>query len=583
MLEPVPTRIPVRPRLLLLLAPLACARDAAPRADLVVTNAHVYSLAWPDPSVEGRPDAAAPWDSTNGWHHDATAVAVRAGVVVYVGSDSGALALTGDATTVVDAGGGTLLPGMVDAHTHVAELGQALDRVDLTRAADEKAAVDLVVERAARTPKGQWIVGWGWDEGAWANRYPDKRLLSERVPDHPVMLRGLHGFAAWANEKALSAAGITASTPAPVGGEIRKGPDGQPSGLVLNRAVPLLEGAVPAPSAAQRDSQLVRALYTMAEAGFAGVHEAGTTRDVLASLERLDARGALPIRVYVMLDGRDSALVREWIARGPLPHSPSGMLSVRSVKGYYDGALGSRGARLLADYSDKPGHRGVSGDGYGFDHRTAADAMAAGFQLGIHAIGDEGNRATLDFIDSVMAAAPGARGKRHRIEHAQVVSPQDIPRFAASGVIASMEPPHAVEDMPWAEQRLGAERIRGAYAWRTLRRAGARLAFSSDLPGSDWSLGYGLHSAVTRQDKQGAPPGGWYPDQRMTIEEAVRGYSTWAAFAGFDEDSTGTIARGRRADFTMLAADPFRADPATLLGLPIARTIVGGRVAYERR
>ncbi|MEO7967006.1 MAG: amidohydrolase family protein, partial [Gemmatimonadaceae bacterium] len=397
----------MRIRFLLVVAALACARPS-PRADLILHGAKLYTLAWPEPALDGRPAAAAPWDSAAGWHHDATAVAVRGGRIVYVGSDSGALALRGDSTVVRDLGGAVLLSGMVDSHTHVAELGESLDRVDLTTAASEEEAVQRVAERAAKTPKGEWILGWGWDEGAWANRYPNKRLLSARVPDHPVILRGLHGFASWANERALTAANITATTVAPVGGEIRKGSNGLPDGLFLNRAVTLLDAAVPHPAPPQRDSQLVRALRTMAASGFTAVHEAGTPRDVVASLLRLDSARALPIRVYVMLDGRDSAFVREWITRGPLRRSASGMLVVRAVKAYYDGALGSRGARLLEDYSDKAGHRGVSGDSYGFDHHIAAAAMAAGFQLAIHAIGDAGNRAALDFIDSVTTAAPGA-------------------------------------------------------------------------------------------------------------------------------------------------------------------------------
>jgi hypothetical protein len=224
----------------------------------------------------------------------------------------------------------------------------------------------------------------------------------------------------------------------------------------------------------------------------------------------------------------------------------------------------------------------VSGGAYGFDQRLVADAMSAGFQVGIHAIGDAGNRATLDFIDSVTRSAPRARGLRHRVEHAQVVSPPDIARFAALGVVASVQPPHAVEDKGWAETRVGAERVGGAYAWRTLRRAGAALVFSSDLPGSDWSPFYGLHSAITRQDTSGTPAGGWYPAQRMTPEEAVRGYTVWSANAGFDERDAGTIAVGKRADLTVLNVDPFRADGPALLRGAVVLTLSRGRVTFQR-
>lgn len=561
----------------------ACATgtERHPTADLVLHRGRVYSFAWPDPSADGRPAPQAPYDSVSGWRHDATAVAVREGRLVYVGTDSGALALAGPDTRVVDLGGQVVLPGLVDAHTHVAELGESLDRVNLTGIATEAEAVEIIAERAARTPKGEWILGYGWDEGAWANRYPDKRLLSQRVPDHPVVLRSLHGFASWANERALAMAGITRDTPVPTGGEIRLDANGEPTGLVLNRAVALLDNAVPRPSPAQRDSQVVRALRVMTAAGYTGVHEAGVAPDVMESFERLAERDALPLRVYAMLSARDSALIRRWITRGPFT-SANGLLTVRAVKAYYDGALGSRGAQLLADYADRPGHRGVSGGTYGFDRQLVADAMGAGFQVGIHAIGDAGNRATLDFIDSVTQAAPKARGLRHRVEHAQVLSPTDMARFAGLGVIASVQPPHAVEDKGWAETRLGAERVTGAYAWRALREAGAALVFSSDLPGSDWSPFYGLHSAITRQDTTGAPPGGWYPSQRMTAEEAVRGYTVWGAWAGFDEQEAGTLAVGKRADLTVLDVDPLRAEPKALLRGGVVLTVSRGRVVFQR-
>lgn len=555
--------------------------ESSPRADLVLHNARIYTLDWPEPDVRGRPSKDAPWDSTGGWHRDASALAVTDGRISYVGTDTGALALAGPSTRVIDLAGAVLLPGMVDAHTHVAELGAARDRIDLTGVATEEEAIARVVERARSTPKGEWILGWGWDEGAWADRYPDKRLLGERVPDHPVILRGLHGFAAWANERALAEAGITAGTPPPVGGEIRLDAEGAPSGLFLNRAVELMDRAVPLPPPATRDSQLVRVLQLMAESGYTGVHEAGTARDVVESLLRLDAAAALPIRVYVMLDGRDSTLLREWGERGPRLARPGSNLVIRAVKAYYDGALGSRGAQLLGDYSDRPGHRGVSGEDYGFDRRSVAAAMAAGFQVGIHAIGDAGNRTALDFIDSVGRAAPASRDLRHRIEHAQVVNPIDQPRFGRMGVIASMQPPHAVEDMPWAAERLGPVRLRGAYAWRTMREAGARVVFSSDLPGSDWNLFYGWNAALRRQDRTGKPPAGWIPGERMTEEEVVRGYSSWAAYAAFDEQEAGTIAVGKRADLTAVSVDPFGSrSGAELRGGAARLVVVEGKVVW---
>jgi predicted amidohydrolase YtcJ len=257
----------------------------------------------------------------------------------------------------------------------------------------------------------------------------------------------------------------------------------------------------------------------------------------------------------------------------------------RSVKAYYDGALGSRGARLLDDYADRPGHRGISGAGYGFDAALGAEAMKAGFQIGVHAIGDAGNREVFDFFETNFKASPGSAGNRHRIEHAQVIAPADMPRFARLGVIASMEPPHAVEDKTWAEERLGPQRIHGAYAWRTLRQNGARLTFNADNPGSDHSIFYGLHAAITRRDKQSQPEGGWYPDQRLTIEETVRAYTSWSAYAAFRENETGIIAKGRWADLTVMDIDPFAlagTTPERILAGRIVLTVVNGRIVYTR-
>lgn len=559
------------------------ARAASGAADLILTDAHVYTLRWGEPALDGTPAPDAP--TANGtWRPDAAAVAIRGGKIVYVGSDKGALALRGKRTRVIDLNGATVLPGLVDSHTHFIELGAKLESVDLTNVATESQAVALVAARAKSVPKGEWIFGAGWDEGAWANRYPDKQLLSAAVPDHPVVLRGLHGFAIWTNQAALDAGKITKASPVPVGGEMRLGPDGQPNGLFLNRAATMIDAAVPPEPPAVVARHALKGLTQMASDGYVTVHEAGVGSEAMAALQQLEEQNRLPIRVYAMLSLRDPALMRQWIARGPDRDSTS-MLVTRAVKAYYDGALGSRGARLLADYADKPGHRGISGDGYGFDHDLARQAMKAGFQLGIHAIGDAGNREVLDFYEAEFKADPAAARNRHRIEHAQVISPEDQPRFARLGVIASMEPPHAVEDKGWAEERLGPQRILGAYAWRTLRRDGARLTFNADNPGSDHSIFYGLHAAITRQDKQGQPPGGWYPAQRMTIEEAIRAYTNWSAYAAFREDQTGIIAKGRWADLTVMDIDPFAlagTAPEKLLAGRILKTIVGGKLVYQR-
>ena len=565
-----------------LLTACAPATPPLPAADVILVNARAYSMSWPDPALDGTPAGQAP-HSAGGWTPDAQAVALTGGTITLVGTREAVEARKGPATQVIDLGGATLLPGMVDSHAHVLELGAKLQAVDLAGVANEAEAVERVAAYATKVPKGQWITGRGWDEGAWANRYPDWRLISEKVPGHPVVLYSLHGFGVWANRLALDSAKVTRATAAPVGGEIRKDAAGEPTGIFLNRATTVMAAAVPPPTPKQLESQLLAGLNEMARSGYVAIHEAGVDRAMLNGLTALDAKQQLPLRVYAMLSARDSELCREWAAKGP-QGAPRDMLVVRAVKAYYDGALGSRGARLVDDYSDMKGHRGISGAGYGFDKDVVATMMRAGFQVGVHAIGDAGNRETLDFFELVLKDNARARQGRHRIEHAQVVSPADIPRFGRLGIIASMEPPHAVEDKAWAETRLGPERVKGAYAWRTLREHGTRLIFNSDLTGSDHNIFYGLHSAITRQDKQHQPDGGWYPGQRMTPEEAVRGYSTWAAYASFAEGDTGQLAAGRLADLTALSVDPLTlgaSDPAKLLDGRVRLTVVNGRVAYD--
>ncbi len=563
----------------------ACSQDASTGAgapDLILVNGRVYTLDWDDPAADGSIASGAPHDAS-GWRPDADAVATKGGAIVFVGSSRDAMRLAGEASRVVDLAGATVIPGLVDSHTHVFSLGAQLDRVNLTDVATEEEAVALIAERAKTVPPGEWIVGRGWDEGAWANRYPDKELLTQAVPEHPVYMASLHGFAGWGNQLALDRAGITENTEVPVGGEMRLGDDGKPNGLFLNRAVQLLSNAVPEASDEVLTNQVLNGLNQMAKDGYVAVHEAGLDSRQMSVLESLEAAGRLPIRVYAMLSLRDEDLIRKWLQKGPDTDNDS-MLVTRSVKAYYDGALGSRGARLLYDYADMPGHRGIAGEGYGFDESLNAAAMKAGFQIAIHAIGDAGNREALDILERLFRELPSTAKNRHRIEHAQVLHPDDLPRLGRLGVIASMEPPHAMEDKTWAEERLGSERILGAYAWRSLRKTNAKLTFNSDNPGSDHDIFYGLHSAITRQDKNLQPEGGWYVQEALVSDEAIRAYTSWSAYASFREDVTGIIEKGRWADLTVLDIDPFvLADmsPNDILNGRVLMTIVNGKVVYE--
>jgi predicted amidohydrolase YtcJ len=558
-----------------------CGDETAPGADLVLVNGSVYSLAWGEPSEDGAIAEDAPHDDA-GWHPDAEAVAVTGDRIVFVGTTADAQAHIGGTTRVIDTGGAVILPGLVDSHAHIQELGREKVQVNLVGVQTEEEAIDRVVDHATDVVPGEWIIGWGWDEGAWANRYPTLSLLSERFPDNPVVLRSLHGFAVWGNRMALAQAGIDRNTPDPEGGRILRNDSGDPSGVLIDRATMLLTQAIPETTDEQMKEFVLAGLETMARDGYVAVHQAGADTQIMRAFEELEAENRLPVRVYAMISLRDEPLCRRWIERGP--KIDDSMLTARSVKAYYDAALGSRGARLLEDYTDRPGHRGVSGADYGFDQELAAEMMQAGFQIGIHAIGDAGNRETLAFLESVIHASPETRALRHRVEHAQVVHPDDFARFAPAGLIAAMQPPHCVEDKTWAEARLGPDRVKGAYAWRTLRRAGVPLTFSADLAGSDHDIFYGLHAAITRRDKERQPPGGWYPEEAMTAEEALRGYTNWSAYAAGWEDRTGVLQSGKWADITVIDLDPLstgETEPGRLLDGRVLSTIVSGAVVFE--
>jgi predicted amidohydrolase YtcJ len=565
------------------LATAALASCSNPAADLVLVDGRVYTFTWDEPALDGTPAANAPHDS-DGWHPDAEAVAVHSGEIVFVGSNEDAEAYVGPGTEVIDLAGATVIPGLIESHVHVVELGANLERVNVAGVDTENQVVDMIAEQAETVPKGEWITGWGWDEGAWANRYPTMELLSRRVPDHPVYLKSLHGFAVWGNRMAFELAGITAGSESPSGGEIVKDAGGNPTGILLNRATVLLEEAVPPLSIERIKTRVYAGLEELAASGYVAAHEAGADSRLMQAFEELEQESRLPIRMYAMIRDRDEALLRRWLETGPQSDRDR-LLTTRCVKAFYDGALGSRGAKLLEDYSDMPGHRGVSGDEYGFNEGLVAEMIRAGFQVEIHAIGDAGNRETLDFLERMAAEVPASRSLRHKVVHAQVLHPDDVGRFAQLDVIASMQPPHAVEDAPWAEARVGPERVRYAYAWRTLRETGARLVFNSDLAGSDHDIFYGLHAAITRRNKELQPEGGWYPAQAMSPEEALRGYTVWPAYAAFQESETGVLESGKWADITVMNLDPFvvgATEPELLLEGSIVLTIVDGRIAFQR-
>jgi len=506
--------------------------------------------------------------------HDA-ALFVRDGKIVELGTPA-ALRAAHPGVRVVNYGDATILPGLTDAHGHLYGLGLSLDTVPLYAASVDEIAA-RVKERAAHAAAGEWILGRGWDQNRWPGKeFPSAAVLDAAVPDHPVWLRRVDGHAGWANSAAMHAAGITAATKDPEGGRIIRDANGNPTGVFVDAAEGLIDSKTPPPSFELRKKRVLAAAQKIAANGLVEMHDAGADAETIRAVRELIDEKRFPIRIYAMV-GDDAALLDTWFKQGRLLDY-GGRLTVRSVKLYADGALGSRGAALLEPYSDDPGNSGLLVSKPEHLADVTRRAKAAGFQVNTHAIGDRGVRNVIEAYEQ----AGVTPADRFRIEHSQVVAPPDFARIARDGIIASMQPTHATSDMPWAEARVGPERIKGAYAWRTVLNSGARLALGSDFPVEEVNPFFGIYSAVTRQDQSGKPAGGWYPEQRLTPAEAVRGFTLDAAYAAFEEGSRGTIEAGKLADFTVVEGDLFSTPASDLFKTKVKTTVVDGLVVYEK-
>jgi predicted amidohydrolase YtcJ len=550
--------------LLTFLAPAmgAQARPSAQPADLVVVNARIYTSEGARPIVE--------------------AMAVRGGRVIFTGDAQGARALAGPGSRVLDLDGATVIPGMTDAHLHVAGLGDRLRNVDLMGTTSYEEVIARVVERAKTTPKGEWIVGRGWDQNDWGDtRWPDHDALSRAVPDHPVLLDRVDGHAVLVNAAAMRAANLTRTSVSPSGGEIIKRPNGEPMGVLVDNAERLVTRVMPSPTRAQVKESIKTAIAEMHRWGLTSVHDAGASAQVLEIYEELGRENALNIRLYAMISDH-APTVDAWFRRGPLVGVYDGTLWVRSVKLYQDGALGSRGAALLEPYTDDARTNGLLVSAPAHIREVADRALVAGFQINTHAIGDRGNRLVLDAYEAAFKARPTA-DHRFRIEHAQILHSDDIPRFAQLGVIPSMQASHQTSDMYWAGNRLGEGRLRGAYAWRSLLATNVVIPNGSDAPVEYVDPLISFKASVARQDARNWPVGGWFPEQRMTREEALLSMTLWAAYAGFQENELGSLTPGKRADFVVLSQDIMRVPTEVLQDTRVLSTWVGGKPVYEKK
>jgi predicted amidohydrolase YtcJ len=544
------------------MAAIAAGRASAAQdaADLVLRHGTLYPVSAPG-AVQGS-------------------IAVRGGRIVYLGDDGGAAPFVGPKSEVIELAGRAVTPGLIDAHSHLEGLGAFLEQVDVTGVDSYEEVVRRVAARAAKTPAGAWVRGRGWDQNRWPDKsFPTHGPLSAAVPDHPVWLERVDGHASLLNAAAMRAVRLTTADADPPGGRILRDAGGAPTGVLVDTAAATYEDRVPPRSAADRERFLAAGGRAAASLGLTTVTDMGIDAESAAAYRALQSRHELPVRVAAFWSGSDPRLP-EWLAGGPW-RSDDAFLSLRGVKLYADGALGSRGAALIESYTDDPGNFGLVVTPSAELERVAWAARKRGYQVAIHAIGDRGNLIALDALEAALEGKPGPE-LRWRIEHVQIVRGQDLERMGKLGIIASMQPTHATSDMPWVPDRLGASRLARAYPWRTALEAGARLALGSDFPVERPDPLLGLYAAVTRQDLDGKPAGGWLPDERLTREEALAGFTRDAAWSLFLDDQVGALEVGKRADLVVYERDPMTVPAAEIPRARVDLTVVDGRVVYRR-
>ena len=527
---------------------------STPAATLAIVNARVWT-----------------GDSTRPW---ADAIAVSGDTILVVGSSAEVRKL--GASRVVDAKGGMVTPGFIDAHVHFVTGGFRLSSVQLRDARTPGEFVKRIREFAATVPAGTWITGGDWDHEQWGGRLPERSWIDSITPDHPVWVNRLDGHMALANSAALRAANVTSATRDVDGGAIVRGPGREPTGILKDNAQELVDRAVPEPPPVLQDRALDTAMTYVASNGVTSVHNMGTWSD-LAIFERGRAAGRLKTRIFAVVPLNTWEKLRDTVkARG----NGDEWLRIGGLKGFVDGSLGSHTAAMIDPFTDAPDDRGLFVNTPEDLYQWTSGADKAGLQVIIHAIGDLAVRVLLDIYEQV-EREHGSRDRRFRVEHAQHVAASDVPRFGRLRVIASMQPYHAIDDGRWAERLIGPQRAAEAFPIRSLLDAGAHVAF-----GSDWFVAppaplEGIYAAVTRRTLDGAHPGGWHPEERINVDEALRAYTSQAAFASFEEDEKGIIARGKLADFVVLDRDITQVPVETIGDTRVMMTVVGGRVVHD--
>jgi predicted amidohydrolase YtcJ len=519
--------------------------------------------------------------TANAAQPQAEALAVTDGRISFVGSDIEAGRLVGPNTRVIDLEGAVLMPGMMDSHGHVGDLGAFLRNVDLFGTASEAEAVERMVARRAEAAGEGWLLGRGWDQNEWGNTaFPTKDALSAAIPDRPVSLERVDGHALWVNQAALDAAGIDRNTPDPEGGLIVRDENGEATGVLVDNAMYFVTQVIPPLTEAELREGVRLAQAELNRLGITAAVDAGAKRGELEVMEEMARNGELTFRNFAMVFGADRSLLTDWLERGPSGWiDDRHTLRVDAIKISADGALGSRGAAMIEDYSDDWGNAGLLLLNPDTLRRIAGDAAEKGFQFNVHAIGDRANRIVLDVFQETLAEH-GLVDHRWRIEHAQIVSRQDLPRFAELGVIPAMQAIHQASDMGWVPDRIGFSRSFGAYAWRSLLDDGVIIPGGSDFPVESADPRRSLHAAITRQNDEGWPAGGWFPAERMTREESFLSMTLWGAWSAFAEDEIGSLEVGKLADLVIVGDDYMTMPVDEILDLPILATILGGEVVY---
>ena len=539
------------------------------KADMVISNGIIYTMDDFNPLAE--------------------AVAIREGKIIAVGSEYAVGTYIGSETKILDLNGKTMVPGLIEGHGHFMGMGYAKMRLDLSTVNNYDELVDMVADAVIEAEPGEWILGRGWHQSKWdpepvplVKGFQTHEKLSTVSPDNPVWLTHASGHAAFGNAKAMEIAGVTAETEFGFGGEIIKDLQGNPTGVFNERAQGLISKHVEFEGEESSQRALGLAVKACLENGITSFQDAGSGSSSIQAYRDGLSADALRVRLYVMLSSRDPELLKTWYKKGPEIGTGNDYLTIRSIKLNADGALGSRGAWLLDDYTDRPGHFGMATQSMEYVYEVSRDGLANGFQVNTHAIGDRTNREVLDQYEKVFNAKPGlAQDHRWRIEHAQHIDPLDIPRFGTMGVLPSIQGIHMSSDRPWAIDRLGKKRIvEGAYVWRDLIDSGAILINGTDVPVEPIDPIASFYASTTRQTLKGKPKGGYEPQQKMTRLEALKSYTINAAYGAFEEDIKGSISVGKYADFTVLSQNIITVPDNQILNTKVTHTIVNGVIEY---